>query len=227
MDNNKPTPSQRELERRSKDTIKVFNTTDKDFSFVYDRYRWTVPSRDKDSGFGKGTMHFPRYLAMHYLKVMTDDMLTSEMDEKTKAENERRMTSGNAQMNKWEEALTFQLSLQTNNPELRLKVMKSLWGSVVQEYGIDDIEMDAVAARDTRPLDEQLLDKLEGATPTPPPPSGGIEVPPAKPNPQPLQVAEVDTEPAVVSSGDNFDGEDGAELDMGDKKNEVVNQLTQ
>lgn len=151
----------REMERYSRDLIRVANPTESDFDVFNDGYKWTVPNRNRDMGRGKGQQVFPRYLAMTYVTRMTDYLLTKEADEAIEAENKRRVESGLQPMTKYAggEQERFEAPLKTNIPDRRQAIMKQLWLGIEEQYGMDQMKEETII--DTRMNDEELMNSLD------------------------------------------------------------------
>lgn len=151
----------RELVQKSQDRIAVHNPTQSAFTFVYDRYRHTVPSRVTDSGFGKGNAIFPRYLANHYIKKMTDAMIMEMADTKVKEENERRKSKGVAEMEVWKDQEVFEGKYRADNESLREEIFEKLFLGLYEEFSGGDIESDLVESekKDTRTPEEKFAEK--------------------------------------------------------------------
>lgn len=146
----------RELERRSQDRLKVLNPTSSEQRVIWDGFVHRVPTQ--------GEAVFPRYIAEKYLKEMTDKILLERQDDAVRGENEKRRDSGKEPMEKFGEQHTFEdkyrFAQGVSNPEARKQVMKSLYGGVVEEYGLD-LRPETRVERDNRPLDAQLLEEIQ------------------------------------------------------------------
>jgi len=137
----------RELQRRANDEIKIYNPTDADYPIRYNGYVWTVKAMQD--------LIVPRYIAMHYLKHMTDALILKESAELV--EREKKKYRGNFWHGEEE-----RIALRTNNPELRKKYIKVLWKGIVRKFGMDEISAEAEAKEDSSiPQDEQILEELE------------------------------------------------------------------
>lgn len=144
----------REMARKANDRIKVFNDTNEDYVVTWDKYPHRVPAN--------GEAILPRYIAKKYVTEMTDKKLNYISDENVRMENARRIKKGMAVMNKHEEQPVFEAKFAINQPQLRKPIIASLWGGVVEEFGIDQLpKEEGVRPQDTRPLDDQLLDEIE------------------------------------------------------------------
>jgi hypothetical protein len=100
----KPNPSnvreqeafKRELYRRSMDRIRVYNPTDKDFVLLWgtEKYKYIIPSKNKDMGWGKGMRVFERYLAEKYARDMKNQLIHKMADDTLKSMEERMEKAG-------------------------------------------------------------------------------------------------------------------------------------
>lgn len=153
--------TQRELERKSNDRIRIYNPTDQDFTIYYGGSGFLVPSKNTDNGRGKGQSVVQRFIAVNYIKHMTDKILSKKTSEAVASENERRINSGMATMTVHTEQPEFELRYNINNPEARKEVIRQLWLGIEEEYGMDQPIIQPLEKRDNRTVDEQLLDELD------------------------------------------------------------------
>ncbi len=146
----------REMERKSQDILKIFNSQEKDYSLTYDARQWVVPNKDNDLGYGKGCLDVPRYIANHYFKHMIDGLINEESD-KLVAKAKKTYKGGH-----WPEE-ELKIALRTSNPELRKKYLKILYRGVVREFALAEAPLDVAPPKkkDDRPLDEQLLEDID------------------------------------------------------------------
>jgi hypothetical protein len=146
----------RELERKSNDTIKVFNPSEEEFRFKWDGYLWSVPSSNEDRGYGKGMNILPRYLANHYVKHMTDHLINQD-SEKVVAIAKRKYTG-----NDWPRE-EERIALRTNNPKLVEYYARILWVGKVRDFGLDLVksEEEETNKGSLQPLHIDVLEKIE------------------------------------------------------------------
>lgn len=166
MENIEYTPQQvtnlRELERRSQDEIRVYNYTSEDFQVSWDRYLWTIPNKDRDTGSGKGQAILPRYVAENYVKHFTDKVLSIVKDKAIADEQERRKEKGQELLKvDSEDRLRYETQFRIDNPEKRRDIIKKIWLGIEREYGVDQIPDMAQPNLDDRSLDQKLLAELE------------------------------------------------------------------
>ena len=146
------------LEARSNDTYLIYNPTDEDFYIPWNGLvHGPVPSRNKDLGHGAGKSIQPKYLAMHYVKHMTDRMMNKTMDDAVLAENTTREKAGRGLMNPQEKE-TFETPYRLDNEEKRSAIQKTLVLGLVQRFGVAKEAMGNVQNYDRRPLEEKLFD---------------------------------------------------------------------
>lgn len=166
MNANVPAPNQaesasaraikREMARRANDEIRIQNPTDKSFFVQWDGYKWEVPAKGKDVGFGEGMRVVPRYIAMHYIKHMTDKLITEESHkilEKAKK---------NYKGNHWPDE-EERLAIRTNDEDQRRKWFSQLYVKLERRYG-GDVEPagdEAFKPRDQRSMEQILMEEAE------------------------------------------------------------------
>lgn len=151
----------RELVQRSQDRIAVHNPTKQPFTFIYDRYRHTIPSCFVDNGFGKGNAIFPRYLALHYIKKMTDAMIMEKSDNAVREENERRVSKGTAPLEPWKDQEVFEGKYRADNESLREEIFAKLFLGVYEDFSGGDVEaeIETEQKRDQRKVESRLAEK--------------------------------------------------------------------
>lgn len=147
----------RELQRRSLDTIRVYNPLDHTFSFMYDRFWHRTPA--------KSYKDFPRYLAMKFFKNICDYMIGQQITLKgneLKALREKQM--GQQFLDHYEENVQiWDKTPKINDPDLIAQIKKTVLIGVVEEYGAEepDQEMPVPEQKfDNRSVHEQMFDSL-------------------------------------------------------------------
>jgi len=145
----------RELERKSQDTIKVYNPTSSDFEVKWNGYLWRFVGKGTDTGSGMGCTIVPRYIANHYIRNMCDVLINKE-SEKVLSAAKKKYTGNN--WNQEEE----RLALRTNNPTLIEKYTRILWKGKMKDYGMDRpiVEEEKPSATD-KAMHLSIIDKLE------------------------------------------------------------------
>jgi hypothetical protein len=119
----------RELERKSRDSIMVYNPTDKDFPVMWEGMtEWIIPAKDRDAGSGPGRLIVPRYIAEKYAQEMAVQQINEEAN---KWREENRAKYSPSEWIKMEE----NFAPRTNNPQLLEKYMRPLIVGIVKEYG--------------------------------------------------------------------------------------------
>jgi hypothetical protein len=164
----------RELERKSRDTLAVYNPTDEDYTVYWDGFGFVIPRATKDNGHGPGIAYLPRYIAVNYLSQMTDKLIMDEVNRRVREENEDRIKKRKQNaMNHWEERLIFERSLMPDNEILRKQWLPTLFKGIVDQYGATTLpqQREGGRQRDLRPLDEQLLEEMDRTYTPPQPPS--------------------------------------------------------
>lgn len=162
----KLTPAQaktlKEMARMSNDRIRVYNPTDEDFIVRWDGGGFMVPSKNRDIGQGKGQAVHPRYICVKFVRELTDKILGGQRVAAILLENERRITTGMAKMNHFEDRVQFETMFREDNPEKRGKLIALLWLGIEEQYGLDvQMQGEDLQKKDPRSIDEQILANLE------------------------------------------------------------------
>lgn len=146
----------RERQRQSMDQILVKNILNEKFRVVYDGISWIVSPLAKRV--------FPRYLAKHFTKKLTDYILITKADQAIEEENKRRIEKGMSVMTKYHggEQQVFEGQFKVNNPHLRRDLYKQIWLGIFQEYGLDEIAPEPEAESGLYEDDDSVfLDSLD------------------------------------------------------------------
>lgn len=150
----------KELQRRSNDTILVYNPTDTDFRVTWDGLPFVIPSKNRSIGFGLGQQQLPRYIAMNYIKHMADKVLNDSLDTASETENQKRRDTGRPEMDPFERE-KFESRYKITDPQLRTPIIRELWLGIIREFGMDEVpEVMQGKSADHRPMDTQILDEI-------------------------------------------------------------------
>jgi hypothetical protein len=151
----------RELERRSLDTIMVYNPTDKDYLLEWDKHYHRVPSANKNMGFGNGKMELSRYLADKYAREMKNLMINEVEAKFMRKFKEEKELSGHKFRDKYEENdAALPLAPKTNDPERIKEIYNVIILGVVREYGMDQPETPQGEEIDTKTPEEKVLENM-------------------------------------------------------------------
>jgi hypothetical protein len=149
-----------ELYKRSLDTWRVHNPTDKDYIVYNDRRvtneRWIVPAQTKDIGKGKGNQDVPMFIMRRYLNQMGNELIQEKIrqDWDTKKENYRLEERG---------MMEERFALRSNDPKLWDDVTPLLVKGIVSRYGGEDIFEEPESSKPEnhgKSMAEQALDRL-------------------------------------------------------------------
>ena len=142
----------KELERKSQDSIRVANPLEEDWiEYWAGGYGFKIPAR--------GDITLPRYVAVKYVKNMTDHLINLENEDKVKEENSKRKHTGQSFLNAQDREIS---DLRSDNIDTRKKFLPLLWKGVEKEFGMDlPAATEKPIAKDTRPIDEQLIEQFE------------------------------------------------------------------
>jgi len=151
----------REMQRTSLDLIRIYNPTDEDFTIVWDGYKHIVPNKNKDTGYGKGMRVVQRYLAMWYLKHITDKIITEKQDAKIAQLRTKYEDAGiEDSILKAQLEVERNRSLRTDNEQEVKKIAEVVWLGIEERYGMDDEVVEQATSIDQRPVHEKVVDEL-------------------------------------------------------------------
>jgi hypothetical protein len=152
----------REMERTSHDLIRIYNPTDTDFTILWDGFKHVVPHKDKDIGYGKGQRVVQRYLAIWYLKHMTDKIITDKQDTKLKQLQSKYENAGiEDSLVKAQLEVERNRGVRTDNPDEVARIGDIIWLGVEEKYGIDMEIEEKPTIGNQLPLHEQIAEKLK------------------------------------------------------------------
>lgn len=133
----------REMERVSLDWCMIYNPTSDDFYIEWAAkdgrpWKYLVPNKDKDIGWGEGKLEVQRYLAVWYCNHMKDKIVNDKgQKEYDKLVAERR-EKGLYELTKFEEQKAIWEKLPKTNSEKELKnLYPLLFLGVTREFGMD------------------------------------------------------------------------------------------
>ncbi len=170
-----PDAYKKELERRSMDSIRVFNPTDTDYYVEWDGYKHRVPGKNKDEGIGKGMRVLPRYIAEKYVREMKN-LLINQMNDKRLADIKEKLQKAGTADIVWNAntELERQHDVRTDNPELVKKYYEICWLGVEQEYGMDEVTAPQALPRESYThSEEDMLKELQNRRYVPSGTNGG------------------------------------------------------
>lgn len=149
----------RELHRKSLDSIIVKNPTNEDITVIWDKFRHVVPANSERS--------FPRYIAMKYIREVTDKLIYQKEEDHVAEQNKKRLKRGNPPLTAQErEQQALQYGIHLRNEELRKEIFNTLYGGISEEYGVDLPPTDQdKPKKDIRTFEEKMLDEMEAQEP--------------------------------------------------------------
>jgi len=152
-------PKHAEIERRKHNLHKIFNPTDTDhkvkFNMAVSPEIWTVKAHSEEI--------VPEYVCIKYLKEMSDLIIFTQSDEKTKKENDRRMSAGLQPMNLYDEQFRFESRSLKITEDQYVQMMAQLYRGLYKEYGIDATpETEPVLQGSSKPAFDTALSRVFG-----------------------------------------------------------------
>lgn len=166
MDNNQ-TPAQeavkREMYRVSQDDCMVFNPTDEDFVVDWDGFKYIIPNKDKDMGWGKGMREVKRYIAAYYCRHMKNKLINEKgVQEGEKMIAKRRKEGKEEYTDAYvENRQVWDKVPRTDDPKLMAEIYPALFLGVVREFGLEFSEEERKAGLDTRSQEEIVMEELQ------------------------------------------------------------------
>lgn len=150
---------QQELERRANDILRIYNPTNERHVVVWDAKngpkRFPVEAKEE-------AVH-PRYIAEKYMREMFQKILNDKAREAILNENERRIKSGMAEMDKTmktNEQMAFEEKFYNPSDEEAKRIIALLYLGVESEYGVDRVSADA-QKDDKRPVFERAMEEVQ------------------------------------------------------------------
>lgn len=140
----------RELERRSQDTIIVYNPTRETRKVVWNRFIHVVKPQEEAV--------LPRYIAEKYVREMVDFLILDKNAERVTIENERRIKAGMKVMDAQEREV---FDWRTNNSELRKQYVPMVYRGVAEEYGKYTESAPALEQAPKTFTDEDIIGKID------------------------------------------------------------------
>lgn len=138
----------REMERVSLDWCMIYNPTDKDFFIEWAArdgrpWKYLVPGKNKDIGWGKGKLEVQRYLAIWYCKHMTDQIINDKGQKEAEKILADRREKGSVELTKFEEqkAIWDKTPRTNSNKELG-SLYPILFLGISREFGQDYLSED-------------------------------------------------------------------------------------
>lgn len=151
----------REMERKSLDTLMVFNPTDKDYLLEWDKRYHRIPAKNKNMGFGNGKMELSRYLSEKYAREMKNYIINEAADDFMEKFRKEREAKGQRFRDKFEEnAEALPLIPKTNQPDKIKEIYDTIILGVVREYGMDAPEVQPGEAIDDKTPEERVLENM-------------------------------------------------------------------
>jgi hypothetical protein len=153
----------REMERFSLDWVMIYNPTDEDFYIEWAAkdgkpWKYLVPNKSKDIGWGPGKLEVQRYLAIWYCKHMKDKIVNDKGLKEGEKMLAARREKGQPDLTKFEE----QNAIWAKTPKTSEKELSALYPilflGVTREFGMEYTPSQGV---DQTTQEEKVLDTLK------------------------------------------------------------------
>ncbi|OGU80424.1 MAG: hypothetical protein A2W11_00725 [Ignavibacteria bacterium RBG_16_35_7] len=152
----------RELYRRSQDSIRVYNPTDKDYLVDWDGHKHRIPNKNRNDGWGQGMRILPRYIAEKYCREMKNQLI-NELNEKKLQDIKNKLEKSGATDVLYNANLLMERShdFRTDNQDLIRKYYEILWLGIEEEFGLDqETKLLSEESQITVPAEEEILKKM-------------------------------------------------------------------
>lgn len=150
----------RELERKSLDTVMVYNPTEEEFKVVWDKRIFPVPAKHINMGYGNGKMQLPRYIAEKFAKEMKDLLINRMNKEKGEKMLKEHYDKGREELSKHDENLKIHdKGIRTDNEMQVEKIYDEIVLGTVQDYSADYLD-EAISTEDMRPVEERINERM-------------------------------------------------------------------
>ena len=148
-----------ELERRSNDLLRVYNPLAEDVVVEWDRRGgvklFRVPAKSEEV--------LIRYIGEKYIKEMFDKITMDKAHDAILKENQRRVKSGMAEMDKTQrtgEQMQFESKFYNPSDEEAKKIISILYVGLEREYGVDKGYRPGAEKTDDRPAFTKALESV-------------------------------------------------------------------
>lgn len=151
-----------EMQRSALDNIRVHNPTAEEYVVEWDKANtntpWIIPSGKADKfNSGRGNREVPRYIALKFLKEITDIIIEKQV--KAEWKKLRKEYGRTEQVAKEEERL---MTSWRQDPKRRKEIAKTIWLGVAKRHG------DLLPEREEQPsidrsksMEQQIIDELD------------------------------------------------------------------
>ncbi len=180
----------REMERVSLDWCMIYNPTNDDFYIEWAAkdgrpWKYLVPNKNKDIGWGQGKLEVQRYLAIWYCEHMKNKIINDKGQKEAEKMLAERREKGQPDLTKFEEQKAiWDKSPRTNSNKELSAIYPILFLGVSREFGTDYATDPEALPNDITP-DEKVFDTLKNKKYTPEAQSTETVTPKSKPKTSP------------------------------------------
>lgn len=163
----------REMERISLDWVMIQNPTEDDFYIEWAAkdgrpWKYLVPNKNKDIGWGSGKLEVQRYLAVWYCKHMKDKIINDQGIAEAEKILTKRQSEGKPELTKYEEQKAiWEKNPRTTSDKEMAKLYPILFLGVSREFGMDYAPTDQPLNVDLSTPEEKALENLKNKKYTP------------------------------------------------------------
>ncbi len=155
------------MERVSLDWVMISNPTDEDFYIEWAAqdgrpWKYLVPNKNKDIGWGNGKLEVQRYLAVWYCEHMKNKIIYDKGKKIGEEMLAKRRTEGKPDLTKYEEqALIWGKTPRSSSESELSKLYPQLFLGITREFGVDYAPTDQPKGVELVTPEEKALEALK------------------------------------------------------------------
>ena len=155
------------MERVSLDWVMIQNPTDDDFYIEWAAkdgrpWKYLVPNKNKDIGWGNGKLEVQRYLAIWYCEHMTTKIINDKGKEIAEEMLAKRRSEGKPDLTKYQEQAMIWGKTPRSTSEAELsKLYPQLFLGITREFGMDYAPTDQPIGVEIKTPSEKALEELQ------------------------------------------------------------------
>jgi hypothetical protein len=155
-----------EMERISLDWVMIQNPTDEDFYIEWYNvkgtpWKYLVPAKGKDIGYGEGKREVQRYLAVWYCKHMAEKIINEKGQKMWEKMMQERQEKGQPSLNEFEQQKAiWEKTPRTNSDQELANLYPNLFLGVTREFGMD-YQPDQPYQVQDKSVQEAVMEKLK------------------------------------------------------------------
>ncbi|SRR5258706_3625912 len=142
-----------EQERKSKDLVRVYNPTNKDFRVNWDGNIFVIPAKSEK------TLIY--YVATKYVRDMKDQLINEQNEKELARLLAERVSKGQLELTPYERQTLIDKMPHTDNEKLVGEIYSTLWLGIEEEFGLDGVVEMEEERLATIPVEEKVLANMQ------------------------------------------------------------------